>query len=49
MYETEDIVIAETLGDSLVTIVAVTSVLTLSTSCFSGIGLKPLIDSFKNL
>ena len=48
MYETEDIVIAETLGDSLVTIVAVTSVITLSTSCFTG-GLKPLLDSFKNL
>ena len=49
MYETEDMVIVETIADTLVSYVAVAAVFTLSMSCCTGIGLKPILDSFKNI
>ena len=49
MYETEDTIIVDNIGDGLVTFVAAVAVITLSMSCCTGIGLKPILDSFKNL
>ena len=45
-YETEAI---KTLAETLVAVVATTATLTLSMSCFTGVGLKPILDSFKNI
>ena len=49
VFEPDDIEMVETLGDMLIVFVASAAALTLSMSCFTGIGLKPIIDSLKTL